>query len=481
MPSLFEQAKQFRRLLLQRDAAAAERLTLAYGQIHTDIQRRVSDLTAEIEAARARGETVDAHWLRQRDRLSSLLTQVESEVGRFSALARHVIVGEQGALAALAQSHAASLVIAARGPSLIPSFARLPTAAVEDVVGFLSPGRPLHALLDRLAGQAAERVRTKLVTAVATGQTPRRVASEIREAMGGNLTDALAISRTSMVGAYRASTLRTYQANSDVVRAWRWVAAKSTRTCLVCLLLDGRVFPLSKPMPAHFNCRCLPVPVLDGQAWRAQTGARWFDTLSDADKRGILGPRAFEAYARGEVSLADFLGWKKDAHLGEVGYRQGLREAVASGAAGVRPKKIVAEGSTVEGDAHLVRRVGQELARNPVARRAYERMQKQGVDVRLNFGVPPAPDEYGEFDANRHVVRVFMQNTIGARETVSTIVHESRHVMRALRGRNMYSRAEEVRARLLEFVYTYGRRPTLPERNALRALVNRLYHGLPEE
>lgn len=324
--SLFEQAKQFRRLLLQRDAAAAERLTLAYSQIHTDIQRRVSDLTSEIEAARARGEEVSAHWLQQRERLSSLLTQVESEVGRFSALARHVITGEQAALVSLAQNHAASLVIAARGPGLIPSFARLPTAAVEDAVGFLSPGRPLHALLDRLAGSAAERVRQRLVKAVATGQSPRRVASEIREAMGGNLTDALTISRTSMVSAYRTSTLRTYQANRDVIKGWRWVCAKSSRTCLVCLALDGSVWPLEKPMPAHWNCRCTFVPVVDGQQWQAQTGAEWFGAQSEQVQREMMGPRAFEAYKSEGVSMTDFVGERRDAHLGRVSYRRSLKE-----------------------------------------------------------------------------------------------------------------------------------------------------------
>lgn len=326
MPSLFEQAKAFRRALLQRDAAAAERLTAAYAEAHRHIQERASALAAEIAAARARGETVDAHWLAQRDRLASLLRQVEYEVSRLSAGARLAITAAQGELAALAQGHAAALVSASQPASVIPFFARLPTGAVEDVVGFLSPGRPLHGLLDRLAGQAAERVRTKLVTAVAMGQTPRRVATEIREAMGGNLTDALTISRTALTSAYRTSTLRAYQANSDVVKGWRWVCAKSSRTCLACLLLDGRIFPLTKPMPNHFNCRCVMVAVTEGQQWRAQTGAAWFEAQAEEVKRGMMGARAFESYSRGEVSLGDFVGERRDAYLGRVSYRRSLRE-----------------------------------------------------------------------------------------------------------------------------------------------------------
>lgn len=328
MPSLFEQARDFRRALLARDSAAAAHLTAAYGEVYRDIQRRVEGLTADIEAARARGEEVNAYWLAQRDRLGSLVRQVEAETARFSILAQGVITSAQADLAGLAQGHARDLVSLSAGAQNPFLFARLNTAAVENVVGFLSPGAPLNRLLDRLAGSAAERVRQKLVTAVALGRPARRVASEVREALGGNLTQALGLARTSIVGAYRASTLETYRANADVVKAWRWLAAKSLRTCLNCLARDGTVWPLSKPMPAHWNCRCTFVPVVAGQTWRRQTGEEWFAAQPADAQRSMMGARAHEHYARGEVSLSDFAGQRKDKALGTVTYQRSLKEVL---------------------------------------------------------------------------------------------------------------------------------------------------------
>lgn len=42
----------------------------------------------------------------------------------------------------------------------------------------------------------------------------------------------------------------------------RWVAEKDSRTCGVCISLDGEIFDLDKaPDKQHYNCRCYLVPV----------------------------------------------------------------------------------------------------------------------------------------------------------------------------------------------------------------------------
>ncbi len=87
----------------------------------------------------------------------------------------------------------------------------------------------------------------------------------------------------------------------------------------------------------------------------------------------------------------------------------------------------------------------------------------------------------GEFDANKSVVRIFMQNTVTADETVSVLIHEGRHVTRHLRGRRMSSFSEELRARSLEFVFRYRRRPTFNERQILRQEVREFYPELEED
>lgn len=57
-------------------------------------------------------------------------------------------------------------------------------------------------------------------------------------------------------------------------------------------------------------------------------------------------------------------------------------------------------------------------------------MQKASVRVELRFDAPLDSQEFGEYDAAAGVVRVFMRNNVTAREAVSTLVHEGRHVTR---------------------------------------------------
>ena len=326
--SLLKRALEFRRELLSRDSAAREELVRLYGEAYQRIQERLSELTREIKAARERGEEVNPFWLAQRDRLDSLLRQVVNEVERFSVHAERVITSSQMAAAGLGQAHAVELTTMGGRASVFGSFSRLNVGAVESVVGFLSDGAPLRSLLADLAPAAVARVRQSVVSGVVMGHGARKVSSQIRGDLGGNLTRALTVSRTSITNAYRASALETYRANSDLIKGWRWVCAKSNRTCLACLLMDGRVFPLERPMPAHFNCRCTFVPVLEGQEWKAQTGEAWFLAQPPEAQREMMGSRAYDLFARGEVKLSEFAGRRKDKILGEAVYRRPLSDVL---------------------------------------------------------------------------------------------------------------------------------------------------------
>jgi hypothetical protein len=56
----------------------------------------------------------------------------------------------------------------------------------------------------------------------------------------------------------------------------------------------------------------------------AQSGEAWFK--SQAARRKLMGARSFEYFKRGEVQLSDFVGRRKDAHLGTVIYRRSLKD-----------------------------------------------------------------------------------------------------------------------------------------------------------
>lgn len=131
-------------------------------------------------------------------------------------------------------------------------------------------------------------------------------------------------------------------------------------------------------------------------------------------------------------------------------------------------------------DALSARAVGEEIASNPVARRAYAQLQARGTDVFLEFGSVSAAAPQGYANRNLNFVVVNMQTHRTVEEAVSTFVHEASHIHRHFRG-SATSQLDEVRAFAREFVYEHGRRPTLAERRVIWADVVRNYSHLPKE
>jgi len=142
-------------------------------------------------------------------------------------------------------------------------------------------------------------------------------------------TRALATARTEVNRVRRETTRQMYQANSDVITGWEWVASKSARTCPACLALDGRVFDLDEVFPQHVNCRCTMIPVIDGiQRPPRQLGSDWFDQQSDEIKETIIGKDGVAAYNEGLVGLKDFVGWRNDKRFGKSVYTKPLSQVL---------------------------------------------------------------------------------------------------------------------------------------------------------
>ena len=267
--------------------------------------------------------------------------QVEAEIREFARFAEARIIAEQAEAVRAAQEHAEQLTLAGLGeppPGVTVTFARLPSDAVTDLVGFLQDGSPpARALLDERGPEASKAVRDALVAGVATGQHPRVIARQIRQALGGNLVRALTISRTEILRSYRESSRRSYQANSDVVKGWVWHSALGTRTCPACWAMHGTFHRLDERLDDHPRGRCAMVPVT--KTWeelgfkgipearrQIETGVDLFEKLPDADKEKILGKAAFQAYKAGTVKLEDFVGRKRSREWGTMRYTRSLRD-----------------------------------------------------------------------------------------------------------------------------------------------------------
>ncbi len=95
--------------------------------------------------------------------------------------------------------------------------------------------------------------------------------------------EAVTLARTYVQTANVTASQMVAQANSDILRGWRWCATlehgyhqSGTGTCLRCAALDGEEFTLGEgpPLPLHPRCRCFPV-------WLTKT---WRDLGIDMDE-----------------------------------------------------------------------------------------------------------------------------------------------------------------------------------------------------
>lgn len=345
MPDIYDLADQFRDRLLRREREAASQMVRRYAAVYRRIQDEVATILDELDADLEAGQAPSVAQLLQLQRLQQLQVQIRREVGEFAAWAEEQIqVGQAWAVDAAA-ADAERLMRAALGrmpPGVVVSFNRLNRAATARIIAAMQDESPLARLLDSLGARAAERVKQELVNAVSLGWGARRTAQAIREASGETLSRALRIARTETLRAYREGTRETYKANSEIVGQWEWRSARQVRTCAACWAMDGRRFPLDVPMSEHPNGRCMQLPVIDREALglppgtsrrSSETGAQAFEKLSEADKKRILGPK-YEAYRRGEITLADVVGVRHSEDWGDTIFEKSAR---ALGVSTARP------------------------------------------------------------------------------------------------------------------------------------------------
>src|SRR5262245_48539253 len=258
-----------------------------YGRISSRLVKKSADLAQAIEEARSKGEVISPSWLSREKRYKDLLRQATAEMKRFASIAEKTITDSQQQAANAALRDTADLMAAAAAEANISAtFNRLPTGAVENLVGFLGDGSPLKDLLDELPKDGKKIVQDGLIDAISTGIGPAATARKIRDGLEGNQMRALMISRTETLRAYRTATHQTYQANSKVLSGWTWRSSRSRRSCAACIALDGVFQQVSEPMRAHVRCRCVMVPTV--KRVKVDRGVDWFDDQPEDVQREIL-------------------------------------------------------------------------------------------------------------------------------------------------------------------------------------------------
>jgi very-short-patch-repair endonuclease len=233
-------ANQFRRQALRREREAANALVRFYGETWRRLSSDIQDLRNTIEQMTEAGEEITKGTVTRLERLKAIRNQAAKEANKFSKFADAQITAGQREAIKAAERNGHDLIRAffpddVDLDELGVTFFRMPSESVENLAGMLQNGAPLRELLDEAVGEASEAFGERMVTGLASGWNPRKLARELRKEYGMGLTRALRISRTEQLRAYRETQRQVYD-ESDVVTGWERHAVGDSQTCMACFV-----------------------------------------------------------------------------------------------------------------------------------------------------------------------------------------------------------------------------------------------------
>jgi len=260
-PEVLRLNEQFRAMLLANERRAADAMVRYYGTGWQKLQTDINKLAEQVNAIIESGQTPTNGMITRLEQMQVIQKQVENELNKFVQFADDTVKAQQRVAIAAAERQSYELMNASFPgmirDNVVIDFYRLPRDSVESLVGFVQDGTPLKDLIGGYVGDAVNDFTQTLVNGLIAGQGPRETARQLRNAYGMGLTKALQIARTETLRAYRTATQASYEANSDILKGWKRSAAKDDRTCMACILLDGKEYRLDEPMDDHVSGRCL--------------------------------------------------------------------------------------------------------------------------------------------------------------------------------------------------------------------------------
>lgn len=219
------------------------------------------DLTKRIGQAYAAGETTSAK------RLSALLADIKRM--RKAVLQTKLPKKLTPELQTLAVDEALRerLMIEGSIPFDI-KLASVPVATAKAAAETSIQGVSLDGWLAGITQQEAIKLDRQIRLGVIEGDTVQQMVSRTKAITGQTTSQAESLVRTAVNNVSNAARSEVWKANADIISELRWTATLDGRTSAICQSRDGQTFPMdSGPRPpAHFNCRSLMVPVIDGVA-----------------------------------------------------------------------------------------------------------------------------------------------------------------------------------------------------------------------
>lgn len=201
-------------------------------------------------------------------------------------------------------------------------------------------GRLLSTWFKELGPATSRRIRAAIDSGIVSGQTTDEIVRGIVGTRRAGFADGLlnrsrnevrAVVRTAATHVSARTRQETAEGNADVMKGWQWVSTLDTRTSLICINLDGKVWPLGETgetPPAHFNCRSSLSPVvkswremgidlkqapegtresLDGKVAESIKAPEWLRRQSKARQIEALGKQKAEWFRAGKLSTTQMV------------------------------------------------------------------------------------------------------------------------------------------------------------------------------
>lgn len=144
--------------------------------------------------------------------------------------------------------------------------------------------------------------------------------------------------------------------------------------------------------------------------------------------------------------------------------------------------KIGIINAQTELDPLIAGQFGNIVSENSVATKAYSQIQKQGTEIKLDFGTPPESSILGQHIRFKNKIEIYMQNNGTAKEAVSTLVHETSHGRSIQLKRSFATKFDEFRAFTREELFrNSGKRPSLERRKIIWEEIQKIYEDSPLE
>lgn len=295
------------------------------------------------QAIRGELSAADELTRMQKSRLEVLLQSVDTLLGRIWERFRATLQGDLFGMAKYEASVAAQALDRSIKDfeAVVPSAMQIRAAATSSPLAVKGPnrGRLLADFIDDWTTSERRAVIGVIRRGAFEGMNNGDIVRAIRGTQALNYQDGLldvtrrhadAVVRTSVQHVANVARTETLKANSDIIKAWQWVATLDKRTCPSCRSLDGRQFPPSMKArpepPLHINCRCTLVPVLTDKFAKLQKGGtraskgpeggqqvasdlsyyEWLKQQPAAFQDDVLGPTRGKLFRDGGLSAARF-------------------------------------------------------------------------------------------------------------------------------------------------------------------------------